>query len=251
MIPAATISTNAFGRSSPLCPFCRRHQIIAQPPARVVTGETRSLRSPRAIDLSIRLLPRCAIAQARDRVVVRPHALTLAARLQRRVDVGNHWHGLAIGQHANHRVGLTLQLNGLPNRAASIGECFPPQSITQDCGLGCARHVFRLCEVAPSEWAYAQHVKIVRGDSALMHKSRMVSGLQIHSRCFARYSGDQRRHIVPQQLPSLAIQGASPIKGLSSNGARIEGAHSFRLRIGQALQHQRIHNRKNRRVSSD
>ena len=63
--------------------------------------------------------------------------------------------------------------------------------------------------------------------------------------------GEQAGHIVPQQLPLLAVDPGASVVGLRALDAREDGAHALRMRVRQALQHERIHNGEDGRIRAD
>jgi len=70
----------------------------------------------------------------------------------------------------------------------------------------------------------------------------VAPGLEINARCSAAGNGgQQRRHIVAQQFPLLAIQSMPLIGGYGAANPGENCAHPFGMRIGQPLQEQGVH----------
>ena len=105
--------------------------------------------------------------------------------------------------------------------------------------------VLVLGEVASDGGMNREHVQVVLRDARGVQVLDPLAGLEIHAGDTpSGDGGEERGHVVAQQLPLFAVQNAAPIGGLRPGDTHKDGAHALRVRIGQALQHQRVHNRK-------
>ena len=169
-------------RTQLLClPLLQRHRVVAHLRVRIVMQLIAALPlQPRAIDLRIRLLPRRPIAQPRDGVKIRAATLTCRSRLQVRINIRVQRSRRALRQHANHRIGLTLQQNRSPNNVAVRPKQAMPQPVTQNRSFRSVRPVFILCEVPPHHRRNRQHIEIMRRNPPIRHVSDRRTGLQVH-----------------------------------------------------------------------
>ena len=93
------------------------HGVVGDLGTKAALFKTLSAEGPGAVDLGIRLLPGCAIAQPGDGLEVRPPTFALAARLKHRIDIGIQGSGCALRQNANYRVRLALHQDRLSEDA--------------------------------------------------------------------------------------------------------------------------------------
>src|SRR5207248_11127787 len=76
--------------------------------------------------------------------------------------------------------------------------------------------------------------------------------LEIYSRMpYARNSGHQCWHVVTQEFPLFAADVVALVGDSLASDLRKNRADAFRMRIRQASQHERIHDRKDRRVRAN
>ena len=113
------------------------------------------------------------------------------------------------------------------------------------------RPVFGLGEGPPHRRLDAQNVEVVGRHAPVVEVLHVRVRLQVHAGGPSGDGGDQRRHVIPQQLPLLAVQVDPLIEGVGAGDAPKERPHPLRLRVGQALEHQGVHHGKNGGVGAD
>lgn len=81
------------------------------------------------------------------------------------------------GHHANDRVSLTAELNGLPDDVRVSGELCAPERLAQHGDAIAARRVFARCDHAAQQGRDAEHFKEFRRNQRRAHSLRRVLAL--------------------------------------------------------------------------
>ena len=132
------------------------------------------------------------------------------------------------------------------------GEGISPEVVAEDGSLRSAGTVFLFTKAAAESGANAQNIEVVRRDAAVVDVIDPVPGFEVRAgRQRRRDSGDERGHIVAQTLPLSAVDPAQFVGGVRALFALKEGSDAIGLRVGQALQHQRVHHGKDGRIGAD
>ena len=219
--------------------------------AGVVLFKALGTEGPGTVDLGIRLPPGRVRTEASNDVKVRSAAFTLATGLEWGVHVGVQRSDRILGEHADDRVGLAPEQDGPPKDALVGAENAAPQAVAENSGLGPVGTVLVLRKIAPDDGLKSQHVEVVSGDAPVMHVLHVRTSLEVDARGASRNRGDQCGNIVAQQFPLLTVNARAFVVGAGTGHALVNRAHPLRMRIGQVLQHERIHQREDRCIRAD
>ena len=174
---------------------------------------------------------------------VRSSTFARAAGSKRRVDVGVQGSRCALREHCYDRVWFAADQDRLPQNTRVGSENISPKSVTENDGIRPVGPILVFRKIATQDRLNPEHVKIVRRNTSSVHVFHLRTRFEIHPRSATRgHRRDQRRNIVAQQLPLLSIY-VVPFIGCGGGAydAGVNRTHSFRMRIRQALQQERVH----------
>ena len=176
--------------------------------------------------------PRRALLQPNDRGEVGRASLTLPARLEGRVDIGIEWSRRPFGHDADDRVRLALQENSPTNDLGVSAQGALPNRVAQDSDLGTVWAVLVLRE-GPADNGPGARTSRYPADTRATRTYRTTEPdcmLAPEPPARTPQEAERVRRLGSQEIPLLAIDGPSPVRGVRPRGPGVQRADVLDVR---------------------